>query len=385
MTISVTRELQLFRVVVGILVLRHAVPFVEEQLHGDFFGARFHVPYAPWLSLGESGYDALLVTMLAAGVLVTAGVAARLTVPIAAAAVALHFLLNQIWYSNNRIFLALCLGLLSLAWLDGRWVALMIRAQLSFIYLGSALSKLADADWRSGDVLAGRAAMLWRGSPLLEYLTSAPGRWAMGLGAISTELFLALGLWFPRTRKAALWIGVIFHVFIEVSFIVLVFSQLTLATYLLVPAAGSRKRVLRTRSRALARLVRGLDWLEKVEVQVDAGAGDFSARDATGRELAGWRAAAEIGAALPLTFPLAWPLTWKRGPAPEGTAPVTAPSSPVSTWGAAAGALAGLAAFWVDVQSGGLVAKGAWALAIAFALTAASAGPDALQHPGEAA
>ena len=60
-----------------------------------------------------------------------------------------------------------------------------------------------------------------------------------------TELFIAVGLWFRRTRYAAVWIAVCFHVAIEVSAQVQVFSFLAIAALVIWAVPSTRDRNLR--------------------------------------------------------------------------------------------------------------------------------------------
>ena len=201
-----------------------------------------------------------------------------------------------------------------------------MQLQVSLIYL--ALLRRAnciDRDWREGHVMLERgvstieqlsrmglhvpdvvAAAL--ASPLLMSIASKAG--------IATELFIALGLWRPRLRPYALWVGVMFHLGIELTARVELFSWLMWSSYVLFATPECRQRVLRVRSdvpraRALARCVRALDWLARF--RVDAGAGSsgplFCVVDRDGTEASGLRGVAALARALPLLFPLWLPLS----------------------------------------------------------------------------
>ena len=61
---------------------------------------------------------------------------------------------------------------------------------------------------------------------------------------VLTELFIALGLWWRRTRYAAVWVAVGFHVAIEVSASVQVFSYLAIAALVIWAVPSTRDRVL---------------------------------------------------------------------------------------------------------------------------------------------
>ena len=60
-----------------------------------------------------------------------------------------------------------------------------------------------------------------------------------------TELFIALGLWWRGTRYAAVWVAVVFHLSIERSAAVQVFSFLAVAVLVVWAVPSTRDRVLR--------------------------------------------------------------------------------------------------------------------------------------------
>ena len=61
---------------------------------------------------------------------------------------------------------------------------------------------------------------------------------------MATELFIAFGLWWRATRYAAVWIAVCFHVAIQVSASVEVFSYLGIAALVIWAVPSTRDRVL---------------------------------------------------------------------------------------------------------------------------------------------
>ena len=88
---------------------------------------------------------------------------------------------------------------------------------------------------------------------------------------IATELFIAVGLWSRRTRYAAVWVAVCFHVAIQLSADVEVFSYLAIAALVIWSVPSTRDRVLvvdpATRHRRFVRLVRALDWLARFRIE----------------------------------------------------------------------------------------------------------------------
>ena len=89
---------------------------------------------------------------------------------------------------------------------------------------------------------------------------------------VLTELFIALGLWWRGSRYAAVWVAVIFHLSIEGSAAVQVFSLLGIAVLVVWAVPSTRDRVLRfdparAGQRRLAALVHALDWLARFRVE----------------------------------------------------------------------------------------------------------------------
>lgn len=272
------------RIVVAIAVFRHAVPFVVERTRGQFFGDHFFVPYAGWIPQpGRVAYDVILAAMLASAAFAAAGFRTRLALGVCALATGWHLALNQLWFSNNKLLLVLCLTVLAVspagralsvdAWRAGgqrdpigpTWTAGVLRAQVSVIYLASAGAKLFDPAWRSGDVMVERVTS-WpafdRLAPSLQALVdSGAGHAALGLGPIALEIFLAVGLHLPATRRGAFWLGLLFHGLIEAIFNVLVFSQLMAGLYLLFAVPPRNGRVLRFDPARLAPMPPGVAYL----------------------------------------------------------------------------------------------------------------------------
>jgi hypothetical protein len=232
------------------------------------------------------------------------------------------------------------------------WAQRLMQVQVSLIYLGSSGGKLLDTDWREGQV------MLLRGIKTIEHLSSSgfhvPG-WLAALlssplvfsvlskAGIATELFVALGMWRPRLRPYALWAGVMFHLGIEITAHVELFSYLMWTCYVLFVRPECRERALFYRpelpaARRLARAVAALDWLARfrVEPAMEEGSNRRGAADAIGigfwvvdrdgTQATGLRAAALIARAVPLLFPLWLPLhmislATRRHPARSAHAP----------------------------------------------------------------
>jgi membrane protein implicated in regulation of membrane protease activity len=129
---------------------------------------------------------------------------------------------------------------------------------------------------------------------------------------VLTELFIAVGLWWRGTRYAAVWIAVIFHLSIEASASVQVFSFLAIAVLVIWAVPSTRDRVLRLdptadRQRRLGALVRALDWLARFRVEPGPPGSAPEVVDRDGTTIAGGPAVAFALSRLPLTAWFALP------------------------------------------------------------------------------
>lgn len=348
-----TYLLGLVRVAMSVLVLLHVYRMVRELLRDGYFGDVFHFPVVPEaLVPTRSAYGAWLALQAIACVLAAIGVRARPMLLFATSSSLYVLLCDRLQYHNNRYVLLLLAFLLAFAPCDRSfllvrgprnlgagepgpvWAQRLMQVQVSLVYLASSGGKLIDSDWREGQV------MLLRGLKTIEHLTNmgvhVPA-WLAALlssplvfnvlskAGIATEMFVALGLWHARSRPYALWVGVMFHLGIEITAHVELFSYLMWSSYVLFVRPECRERVLCYRAdlaaaRGVARAVRALDWLARfrVEAETEEGADRQRAKDAIGMgfwvvdrdatEATGLRGISRIARALPLLFPLWLPL-----------------------------------------------------------------------------
>lgn len=334
--------LGLVRLAFASLLLLLTLKLAGKLLHGPYFGDVFHMPLLPESFVPtRQAYVALLACQGLGCVLALLGIFARPALMTAALCGLYGLFCDRLQYHNNRYELLLLTLLVSLSPCDRsfllfgsaragtapRWAARLVGAQITLVYLASSLGKLADADWRGGSVLLGRFAA---GRNLAEHylpaslaaLLSAP--WFAHLAAVaavSSELFLALGLWFPATRALCLWLGLMFHGGIELAANVELFSYTMLSGYLVFVTPELRERSVSwnarsRRGQALGWLCSRLDLLARFRhVQVDGQATLVVTRDRAGiahRGLSAWR---ELSRATPLLFPLWLPLrvwTWRE-------------------------------------------------------------------------
>jgi hypothetical protein len=337
--------LGVLRLALSALLLLNTSRLLLELARGGYFGDFFHVPMVPeaWLP-SATGYALILGVQAVAAASAFVGLWPREALFVASSLGLYALTLDRLQYHNNRYALLLLGFLLSFTPCDRSlciarrqhtlpaheriaptFARRLFQIQVSLVYLGSACGKLLDADWRGGQVLQLRFASTgpyWaaRGvtlpSALETVLYSAPLASIAAKLAIGTELFIALGVWFPRTRRLALWVGVLFHASIEASARVELFSWLMVSSYLsfVVPELGERRFEFGSNSRlgaALARALPLLDWCARF--RIDRAPRDessaFYVTNREGRSEQGLRGAALLAEAVPLLFPLWLPLS----------------------------------------------------------------------------
>jgi hypothetical protein len=273
----------------------------------------------------------------------TVGLLTRLATATTAVVVTYNLFLSTTHFHSNRAFLVIVLAGLAVAplgrelsvdaWRRARrgrapltavgvaWPLWLLRFEASVVYGASGLSKLVDGDWFGGTVtwhrmvlsadrLAASALPDWAVTVLT---TRAVHTYAAKV-VVLTELFIAAGLWWRRTRYAAVWVAICFHLAIEVSASVQVFSALALAALLIWAAPSVEDRVLvldstDVRQRRLGRLVRHLDWLARFVVVDGPPGAPVQVTDRDGTRLSGVPAVALALSRLPVTAWFALPLT----------------------------------------------------------------------------
>jgi hypothetical protein len=252
--------------------------------------------------------------------------------------VAYNLFLSATHFHNNRAYLVIVLGLLAVApcgrelsldaWFRRRrgrpplglsapaWPLWLLRFECAAVYAASGLSKLVDPDWFGGTVTwqrVVRAREQLEGWPLPDWAVSALTDRAFHTGAakliVVTELFIAAGFWWRRTRYAAVWVAVVFHVAIDVSAAVQVFSFLAIAVLVIWAVPSTRDRVLRidltaARQRRFGAAVRALDWLARFRVEPGSG---LEVVDRDGTTVRGTAAVALVLSRLPLAAWFALP------------------------------------------------------------------------------
>jgi hypothetical protein len=336
------RALALLRVLTGPIVLLHLKPFLSDSLDGRIYSDAFYEPYAAWYpELPDAVYVGLLWLAAVTAVAMSLGLLTRLATATTFAIVAYNLLLSTTHFHNNRAYLVIVLGLLAAApcgrelsldaWLRRRrgrpplelsapaWPLWLLRFECAAVYGASGLSKLVDPDWFGGTVTWQRVVRArddleaW---PLPDWavsiLTDRDFHTGAAKAIVLTELFIAVGLWRRGSRYAAVWVAVIFHLTIEASASVQVFSLLGIAVLVVWAVPSTRDRAVRIdatddRHRRWGALVRGLDWLARFRIEPAPPGSPVEVVDRDGTTLRGAPAVAFAFSRLPLTAWFALP------------------------------------------------------------------------------
>jgi uncharacterized membrane protein YphA (DoxX/SURF4 family) len=336
------RALALLRVLAGAVALLHLEPFLSDSLDGRTYRDAFHEPYAAWYpEVPEAVYIGLLWVAAVAAIAMSLGVLTRVATTTTFAIVTYNLFLSTTHFHNNRAYLVIVLGLLAVApcgrelSLDaslrrrrGRppldlsapaWPLWLLRFESAAIYGASGLSKLLDPDWFGGTVTWQRVVRArddLEATPLPEWAISILTDRGFHTGAakfiVLTELFLAVGLWRRGSRYLAVWVAVAFHVAIEISASVQIFSLLGIAVLVVWAVPSTRDRVIRIdptapRQRRLGAVIRLLDWLARFRVEPARPGSPLEVVGRDGTTLRGSPAAAFALSRLPLTAWFALP------------------------------------------------------------------------------
>ena len=336
------RSLALLRILVGPVVLLHLRPFLVDAAHGRIYRDVFSQPYVSWYpQLPRSLYITLLWIGAAAAIAMSAGLWTRLTTATTFAVVAYNLFLSTTHFHNNRAYLFIVLAGLAVApcgrelsvdaWARRRrglppldptapgWPLWLLRFEASAIYGASGLSKLLNPDWFGGAVTWDRVMQSkdkLAATPLPSWVVSALTDRTLHVYAakliVLTELFIAVGLWWRGTRYAAVWVAVCFHLSIEASADVEVFSYLGIAALVIWAVPSTRDRMLgmdlsAAGQRWLATAVRRLDWLARFRVE-ETRRGPVRVVDRDRRVLRGGPAVIFVLSRLPVTAWFTLPL-----------------------------------------------------------------------------
>jgi hypothetical protein len=257
----------------------------------------------------------------------------RLAAGAAAAVIAALYAAVPATYHNNHYLLFVLLGLVALARVD---LARFVRWQLALVYLTSVAVKLAHPWWGgSGEVIRWLAttrtvesnpgALLPR---LLGPLLSSPlpSRLAE-VGVTALEAALPLALAWPRSRRAALAVGVALHVTMQEWLFPQLFTFLMLLGYFAWSPAGDRAWTAEPPRGAspdrAARALRHLDPLRRVALAPPSDRDRWSLTNPAGRRFEGAAAALRFALITPhavvayATLALVLPEVRAFGPIPR--------------------------------------------------------------------
>ncbi len=342
-TVSV-RSIAVLRILVGPIVIVHLWLFLAAATPERYFADGFYVPFFdawPVLELGT--YRAFLLGAMVTAVTMSLGLATRFSTAYTFAFVSFNVLSNQVFFHHNRAFLMSILFGLTLipcgrvlsidAWIANKrgapppdetplWRIVLLRVLVCTPYIASGASKLIDPDWWGGAVMRDRILRFrhvaeHKGVPteLIDPIASVQFNAVFWKFIVLTELFIGLGYWFGRTRVAAMFMALSFHVIIEVTSTVSVFSYLGICATLIWVTPAVRERVVWAPAKT-ARRIRWLDWLARFDVQTHEG--ELKVRDRDGTEYKGREARWLVRSRLPLLMPWFAPMLLrirKRKPA----------------------------------------------------------------------
>lgn len=249
-----TRSIAVVRILVGAVAFVHLRPIAAEAIAGHTFHDRFHDPFLGTPTLPPGPYTVVMVVGAVAALALAAGCWSRVAAVTTTSVVGYHLLVSTTHLHNNRAYLFAVLVGISLA-PSGRsfsvdrwrhraaggplpevmpgWPLWLMRFECALVYGASGFSKLIDPDWFGGTVTWGRVvtqeAML-RASILPEFVQDLVLDRSFHTVAaklvVLTELFIAGGFWWRRTRPWAVAAAIVFHLMIEASASVEVFSYL---------------------------------------------------------------------------------------------------------------------------------------------------------------
>jgi hypothetical protein len=213
------RPIALVRIALGMALLSNAL---EAWVILNRADELMRIPVLGWLPAPtDAAIDVFVVLAVLAGVALAVGYFAA-GAAVASTLLGVWVLLwDQQMYSNHRVLVTLLVAYLIFAESDTRWAVrrrteqattvrwwpqLLMMTQLSTCYFFAAASKV-NPGFLPGDLFA-----TWLRWPLPDGLYPL-----LAVGTILTELFLAVGLWWRRTRMIAAVVGVALHVSIVVG------------------------------------------------------------------------------------------------------------------------------------------------------------------------
>lgn len=132
------------------------------------------------------------------------------------------------------------------------WGQRLLGMQIGYVYLNSAVAKLGNTRWRTGmalrDVLASPVFAEWP-----RYVDFKPIVWGLTYSTLLLELSFPVLIWFRRYRPFLLLWGVAFHVGIDVTMVIPIFSSIMIVSYVTYLSDDESRRALAWLARRLGR------------------------------------------------------------------------------------------------------------------------------------
>ena len=331
------RAIVILRLVVAPLAAWHLWGFVQAD---RYFGEGFYVPFfESWPVPAFGTYRFLMGIGVVAALLLWIGWKTRAAAILTLAAVSYNILANQLHFHHNRAFLmTLLFGLALLpsgaglsvdAWRASRkdkptgprghyWQLVLFRLLASTPYLASGFSKLIDPDWFGGLVMRDRIVRYRhlaeaKGVPssLIDLVADPTLNSVIWKGVVLGELFIGVALWFRPTHTVAIFVALGFHILIEATSKVQLFSLLGICATLIWVVPEVRERRVEVPGALLSwrwtPWIKRLDWLQRFHL---SGGETFRVFDWDGTEYEASAARWLVLSRLPLTAPLALPIWW---------------------------------------------------------------------------
>ena len=332
------RAVCVFRIFAGPLAFVHLWPFASDLLDGTYYRDAFYVPwFAHYPEPSKPVYGVLIALGMLAAAAMSVGFWSRLATRTCFAVVTYNFFLSETFFHHNRAFLLIFLGGLSLVpsgdsvSIDALlrrtpppprplWPLWLWRAEACVPYIASSTSKLIDPEWFAGIITWDRVERYraaYHGilpGPLLDFAASPQLHFWLAKLVIALELCVGIGLWIARTRYLAVWLGLVFHVMVQLSAEIQVFSLLGVCGLLIwtTPRIRQRRLLLRLdlpEGRRWQSWVRRLDWLARFEVRAADGGGDvLTLIERDGSRWTGRAAKLRVLSRFPITAGVALPL-----------------------------------------------------------------------------
>jgi vitamin K-dependent gamma-carboxylase len=239
-----------FRIIFGILITAECwgaiatgwvkKAFITPEYTFPFIGFEFLQP------LPGDGMYYYYGAMGLCGIFIALGLYYRLNITLFALLWSASYLMQKTNY-NNHYYLLMLLSFLMMvvpahkyASLDvkrkpalkaltcPRWCLLIFALQISLVYLFAGIAKM-NPDWLTANPITfwmkAKSGYFLIGPFLALPLTP----WLIAYGGIAFDLFIAQGLWFKVTRKAAFICSIFFHLFNSAVFQVGIFPYLAIA------------------------------------------------------------------------------------------------------------------------------------------------------------